>query len=160
MAYDISTREVPDQPIVSIRERLPQSELPAFIGRSLGELYHHVTELGAVPGGEPFLIYHAFGPDGLDVEVCAPIVGDVAATDRIVSRVLPATMVAETLHVGPYEQLGEAYGELMGWIARKGFQVAGPVRETYLNEPGPGVPPEAYQTRIAMPITAAAVPAR
>ena len=76
------------------------------------------------------------------------------------SRVLPATNVAETLHVGPYELLGEAYSELMGWIARNGFQVAGPVRETYLNEPGPDVPPEAYQTRIAMPIVATAVPAR
>ena len=160
MTYDIASREVPDQPIVSIRERHPLSELPAFIGRSFGEIYQHLALLGAVPSGEPFIIYHSFGPDDLDVEACAPIAREVVATGRISARVLSATTVAETLHVGPYEALGEAYGALTGWIAQNGYEVAGPVRETYLNEPGPGVPPEAYRTRIAMPIAMAAVAAR
>ena len=39
MTYDITRRGVPDQHIVSIRERLATADMPAFVGRSLGDLY-------------------------------------------------------------------------------------------------------------------------
>ncbi len=160
MTYDISRREVPDQPIVSIRDRVTPSEMPAFIGRSFGELFGHLRLLGVEPRGEPFVIYHAFGPDEIDAEVCLPIIGDVVATGRITARVLPGATVAETLHVGPYDELATAYGALVIWIGQNGFEAVGPVRERYLNEPGPDVPPAAYRTIIEMPIAEAAVMAR
>lgn len=157
MTYDITPREVPDQPIVSIREHVAQSAMPAFIGRSFAELYRHLGAQGVAPVGEPFVIYHAFGPDAIDAEVCVSIAGDIATSERIEARVLPATTVAETLHVGPYDALGNAYSALDDWVATHGMETAGPVRERYLNAPGPDVPPEALRTIIQMPIAKSAV---
>ena len=160
MAYDISTREVPDRRIISIRDRMTQAALPAFIGRSFGDLYGLARLPGVAETGEPFVIYHAFGPDGIDAEICLPVSGDLDATGRIAARVLPGGLVAETLHIGPYEGLGAAYEALSGWIDLNGFEASGPVRERYLNAPGEDVPPTAYRTIVEMPIAEAAVPAR
>ena len=158
MVYAIARRDVPEQRIVSIRERLATSDMPAFVGRAYRGLYGYLGRSGVTPGGEPFVIYHSFGPDGVDAEVCVPVTVEVAPTERIVARVLPATTVAETLHIGPYDELGEAYSALTGWIGFHGLEVVGPVRERYLNAPGPDVPPEAYQTVVEMPVTEAAIP--
>lgn len=160
MTYDFSLHEVPDQSIVSIRDRMAASDLPAFIGAAFGELYGHLPLLGVPPAGEPFVLYHAFGPDGIDAEACVPYIGDIATSGRITARVLPGGVVAEVLHVGPYDELHFAHAALSGWVAQHGFEPAGPVRERYLNEPGPDVPPAAYRTVIQIPIVEAAVPAR
>ena len=97
------------------------------------------------PRGEPFVIYHAFGPDSIDAEACLPVPTAVRTRENIEYRELPAVTVVETLHVGPYDELGQAYQALTEWIEDHGFEAAGPVRERYLNEPGPDVPPSAYR---------------
>lgn len=158
MVYAIARRDVPEQRMVSVRERLATADMPAFVGRAYGELYGYLGRSGVTPGGEPFVIYHSFGPDGVDAEVCVPVTVEVEPTERIVARVLPATTVAETLHIGPYDELGEAYSALTGWIGFHGLEVVGPVRERYLNAPGPDVPPEAYRTVVEMPVAEAAIP--
>ncbi len=160
MTYEITRRDVPAQAIVSIRERLAVSELPAFFGRAWGDLYHHLQLLGVQPAGGPFALYHAFGPDGIDTEACVPYAGDLTASGRIRARLLPAATVAETLHVGPYDELTKAYDALHEWVARQGLESAGPHRELYLNEPGPDLPPSAYRTVIQVPIQEVAVLAR
>ncbi len=72
LTVTISTRELPNRLIVSIRARIAPSETPDFIGRSFGDLYGHLGLLGVTPGAEPLVVYHAFGPEVIDVEVCVP----------------------------------------------------------------------------------------
>ena len=158
MAYDINQHDLRPQPIIAVRERLDQAKLPAFFGRAFGELYAHLGRHGVPPRGEPFVIYHAFGPNGIDAEVCLPVPTVVPATDPITYQELPAMTVVETLHVGPYDELGQAYLVLDEWIDDHGFEAAGPVRERYLNEPGPGVPPQTYRTIVQIPIAPVALP--
>jgi effector-binding domain-containing protein len=152
MTYDIIQHDLRPQSVISVRQRLDQERLPAFVGRALGDLYAHLGRHGVPPRGEPFVIYHAFGPDGVDAEVCVPVPTTVTINERIHYRVLPAATVVETLHVGPYEELGRAYGALAGWIGDHGVEVAGAFRERYLNEPGPGVAPATYRTIVQIPI--------
>jgi effector-binding domain-containing protein len=159
MTYEFATRELAEQPIVSIRERHAQAEIPGFLGRAIAELFETLRLLGARPAGPPFVIYHAFGPDDVDAEVCEPVVDAISATGRIRARILPAVTVARTLHVGPYENLGAAYDALTEWIRRSGLEPAGPVQERYLNGPGDQVSPDAYETEIEIPITRALVAA-
>jgi len=152
MTYDIETRELPGQTVISIREQVPPADLLAFIGRSFGDLFGHVRLLAIAVAGEPFAIYHSFGADAIDAEIGLPIHGHVEAAGRISTRELPPVTVAETVHAGPYEGLADAYAELTQWIEANGFEVVGPVRERYLDGPGSEVAPSAYRTIIAMPI--------
>ena len=128
MDYMIATHHVEPQPIVSIRDRRKQDDLPGFLKAAIPELLGRLRILGVGPAGPPFVIYHEFGAEGIDAEVSVPTDGPVAATGRIESRVLPAMTVARAVHVGPYEKLGDAYAALWNWIRGHGFETAGPSR--------------------------------
>jgi effector-binding domain-containing protein len=156
MEYQIALHDLETQPIVSIRGRHAQAEIPGFLGRSFGLLFGHLKLLGVDPAGPPFVIYHAFGPAGMDAEVCVPVATPVSAKGGVESRILPAMTVARTLHVGPYEDLGGAYDAVTDWIRGRGFELAGPMRERYLNSPDDNVSPAEYQTEVEIPVVAAA----
>jgi effector-binding domain-containing protein len=157
MPYDITTHELAPVPIISVRERLPQAELPGFFAHAYADLYAHLGRHGVPPRGEPFTVYHAFGPDNVDAEACLPVPTEIATTERIAYRLLPAMTVVETIHVGPYEELGQAYQALEAWMTDNGYDSAGPVRERYLTEPGRGTPPADYLTIVQIPIERAPV---
>ncbi len=152
MDYIVTTEHLEPRSIVSIRDRNLRGDLPGFLAAAFPELFERLRVLGVSPVGAPFVIYHEFGVDGIDAEVCLPVPHTVAAEGRVQSRSLPAMTVARTLHVGPYEDLGAAYGAVSAWVARHGFEGAGPIQERYLNGPGDGVAPGGYRTEIEMPI--------
>lgn len=155
-AYRVAACDLPAQPIVSIRERHPQAELPTFLGSAFGDLFGRLGQLGVEPVGAPFVIYHAFGADAIDAEVCVPVGGPVTVSGRAQARVQPAMTVARTLHVGPYEALEAAYAAVDAWIAGHGFDPAGPMQERYLNGPGDAASPADYRTELEVPIVLAA----
>lgn len=161
MEYLIVTHDLKPQAIFSIRDRCKQDDLPGFFKAAFPELLGRLRLLGVAPSGAPFVIYHEFGTDGIDAEVSVPIDEPVAAAGKTESRVLPAMTVARTIHVGPYEKLGDAYTALWDWIKSHEFEIAGPIQERYLNGPGDNVPTSEYRTEIEMPIvpSTVAVPA-
>lgn len=152
MTYAIATRHVEPQAIVSVRGRRPLDDLPAFIKAAFPELLGRLRLLGVSPSGLPFVIYHEFGADGIDAEVSVPIDQSVTSAGKIESRMLPAMTVARTVHVGPYEKLGDAYSAVSDWVRDHGYEAAGPIQERYLNRPGDHVAPSEYRTEIEMPI--------
>lgn len=159
MDYTITRRELDQQAIVSIRERRVEPDIAGFIGAAFPELYGTIGRVGGRPAGPPFVIYHQFGPDGVDAEVCVPVDHVITPTGRITSRVLPAMTVAHTLHVGRYEAMGDAYAAVTEWVGRNGLEAVGPFQERYLNGPGE-VDPTELRTEIEIPvaIALAAVP--
>ena len=114
---------------------------------------------GSVSVAGPFVIYHTFGPNLVDAEVCVPVAGDILCVGRLATRLLPGVTVARTVHVGPYEELGAAYAALIRWIGPRGFEAAGPVRERYVEGPGREALPADYRTVIDLPVARAAVAA-
>lgn len=156
MRYKITTHEIEPQLIVSIRERHPMDDFPAYVGRAFGALFGYVELFEVAPAGMPMVIYHDFGPDGVDAEVCLPIAYELPNASEFQIRVLPASTVARTLHVGPYDKLEKAYKAILAWIPKHEFDVAGPIQERYLNSPDE-VPPTAYETEIEVPIVPVAV---
>ena len=161
MTYLIATHDIDQQAVVSIRDQRAEQGIPGFLAESFRVLFARLRLLGVDAAGPPFVIYHEFGPDGVDAEVCVPVVEAISANGKVQSRVLPAATVARTLHIGPYEELGSAYAELTDWILDHGFETAGPVHERYLNGPGDVASPADYRTEIEMPIVprVVAVPA-
>ncbi len=160
MDYQFSIHEIDPQPIASIRQRHATGEMPEFLGHTFDILFVRLGQLGIPSAGPPFVIYHEFGPDTIDAEVCVPIDEVVASSDSFMSRELPAVTVVRTLHVGPYEGLAAAYEAMTDWIRAHGTEAVGPVRERYLHGPGDGVVPTAYRTELEMPVIAERIAVR
>lgn len=151
MKYDISTVRVPAQRVVSIRSRIRESDVPDFIGSAFAEIYGFLTDSFIEPSGHPCVLYHEFGST-IDAEAAVPIDRDVTMGGRMAVRTLPATTVARTVHVGPYERLGDAYAALAEWASERDLTAAGPVREHYLTGVADAVSPDLYRTRLEMPV--------
>ena len=159
MTYEFEIHRMPEMGIISIREGVDEATFPTFLARAFPELFEHVGRHGVIAIGHPFVIYHAFGPERIDAEVCVPVAGPAPVDDRIKAHVLPETTIVRTTHVGPYEELGTAYQALSEWVDDHGYAAAGPIRERYLTGPSLEVPPSEYRTEIDMPIQPVAVEA-
>jgi AraC family transcriptional regulator len=59
--------------------------------------------------------------------------------------------VATAVHKGPYAKAGETIQRLMDWAKAKGYAIAGPTMERYLNNPMQ-VKPEELRTEIWIPV--------
>jgi effector-binding domain-containing protein len=152
MDYLVATHHLEPQAILSIRDRRPLGDVPAFIKAAFVDLFGRLRLLAVSPSGPPFVIYHEFGTDFIDAEVSVPIDRSISAAGRVVSRIVPAMTVARTVHVGAYEALDDAYAAVSDWIGDHGFEAAGPIQERYLNGPGDHVAPSDYRTEIEIPI--------
>lgn len=152
MTYEMSVVDVPEMRVIAIRGRHRPEDVPAFLQASFNDLFGHLGLIGVKPAGPPFVLYHAFGPDGVDADVCVPVAGPVESTGRIEAHVLPAVTCVRTLHLGPYEALSGAYTELSEWVDDHGYRPDGPFRERYLNGPAETTDPSEFQTELEMPV--------
>ena len=109
MTYEMSVVEVPDMRVLAIRGTHRAEDVPAFLQASFDELFGHLGRAGVQPAGPPFVLYHAFGPAGVDADVCVPVAGPVEASGRIEAHELSGVTCVRTLHVGPYAALSGAY---------------------------------------------------
>lgn len=154
MNYEVTLREVTDQPMISVRGHTPLAGISAFLGQAFGEEFGLLARLGVRPAGPPFSIYHDpdFREDDVDVEVGVPVAEPVAGQGRVSPGTLPAGMVACTLHAGPYEEIGGAYRALAAWMQERGHESAGAPREVYLVGMGEATVPADLRTEVLWPI--------
>ncbi len=154
MTYDVRTKEVPPQQIISIRTRTRLADLGAEAGRAYGELFAHLGRAGAAPAGPPFALYHgAPGEDEqVDVELGVPVSRPMSGAGRISGRELSGGPTAYTLHCGRYDAVGPVYAALQRWIQEHGHECADAPREIYLVGPQQVADPAQLRTEIQWPI--------
>lgn len=70
--------------------------------------------------------------EGVYIEACFPVTQQVE-TDEIKSRKLEPVEVLSLVHHGPYENLGESYQKLYGYIRTRGIAATAFAREIYLD---------------------------
>ena len=129
------------------------------IGEAFGKLFGWIMEKGYAPAGPPSGMYfNAPGqvPDEeLLWELQCPIGGEISPSGPDerglgVKRV-EAAEVASTVHKGPFHEVGQTYGALVGWIMENGYEIVGPAEEIYLSEPEK-TPPEELLTEVRFPV--------
>ena len=140
LKYEVKSREIEPQRVATIRERVPTTAIGKAMGEGFGEVAHAVEMIGAEIDGLPFAIHHSVSPEEVDVEIGFPVIGDVEV-GRVHTGTLDGGLVACTVHMGPYEEVGSAYEAVSGWVQLHGKRVIGSPREVYLNEPAEGVVP-------------------
>ncbi len=156
MAYEVTLKDTHPQHILYRRLSVEIEGLPAAIGGTFERLYAHLAAIGVPPAGAPFVIYRSDpGSKVWDVEVCAPVSREVEAPAGLEYRTLSGGLVASTLHVGPYEQLGSAYDALAAWVGQQGYRSADAPREVYLSPPE--TPSDQIRTIIEWPVVPAPV---
>lgn len=80
------------QPVLSIRARVEEREVPSFVHSALREIRDYIEEQHINVEGPPFSICRPIAPRGVDVEVGWPV-NHGAGIGRIAGRALPTALV-------------------------------------------------------------------
>jgi AraC family transcriptional regulator len=153
-AMNVETKNMPAFRVATVRHVGPYNRISEAFGR-LGD----IAGLAGLFKGKPTMlaIYHDDSETTPEPELrsdAALVVDDnVTIPDGMAEQRLPAGRYACTLHVAPYEQLGDAWGRLMGqWLPQSGERCQnGDSYEIYLNNPM-DVPKHELRTELYMPL--------
>ncbi len=142
------------QPTAMIHLEIPRSEIAQVMGPAIMEIYSSLGAQNVQPAG-PFLSHHLkMQPDTFNFDICVPVSKTIEPVGRVVNGMIDASNVARTVYRGPYEKLGEAWGEFMEWIEAQGKKTADDLWEVYLSGPESSSDPIDWCTESNKPILA------
>jgi effector-binding domain-containing protein len=131
---------------------VPSSDICTLMDPAIKELIATVTGQGVVPSG-PLLSYHRHRPtDVFDFEISFPVPAPITPAGRVVNSSIPSLRIARTIYQGPYEGLGEAWGEFMDWIEANGHQPTENLWECYLVGPATTDDDTQFRTELNRPL--------
>ena len=139
------------QPVLSIRTRTTELDLPQLVGRCFGAVAQYLGELGEAPTGPPFTVYYNMDMQNLDTELGFPVSKALPGRGEIQAGEIPSGWQASLLYTGPYPGLGSAYQALTEFVQTSGREATGVAIEFYLNSPM-DTPAERLQTLIVFPL--------
>ena len=152
----VTIKNMPAMRLGTVRHIGPYNQIPAAfaqlgqrLGSAAGELMRRGSAMTAIYYDDP----EAVSLDQLRSDAAVVIPDDMAMPDGLVEQHLAAGTYACTLHVGPYEHIGDTWARFMGeWLPANGRMLgAGPSFEVYLNNPSNAAPAD-LRTEIYIPL--------
>lgn len=155
MDYEISRQTLDEQPVLFGRRKAPREELAGVFAEVLPAVFGYAMENGLAMTGPPFVRYVNQSAAFFEVEAGVPLAEPaVAPADRpdLIAGSLPGGDAAVTVHVGPYETLGDAHIALDKWIDSHSLKGSGGPWEIYLTDPAEVPDPAEWKTQVVWPL--------
>jgi len=131
---------------------IPREDIQIVMGPGIGEIMSTLAAQRIAPAGPWFTYHFKMDPGIFDFEISVPVTSPVTAAGRVQPGELLARKVARTIYTGPYEGLGDAWGEFMDWIEAQGHTAAPDLWECYLTGPESGSDSTKYRTELNRPL--------
>ena len=135
-----------------VRETVAIQDVQAFFARALGATMKVLTAQGVHPIGPPFGMYHGMPGTVVDVEAGFPVQRPIQATGDVSPGSLPAGMIVEALHEGPYTTIGQTYAEVEQFIVGRDLVPGAVMWESYLSDPSVDHDSSQWRTLIQWPV--------
>ncbi len=149
---DVQEKRLEPQPAVVIRTKARADALGPAMGELFPAVLGFVLASPAEPEGPPFCRYLAMDGEEWEIECGMAVSEAVAGEGRIEATELPGGAAVTTMHVGPYETLGQSWEVLQGWVAQNGKAAAAAPWEVYWTDPGEVQDPAQWRTEIVIPV--------
>ena len=150
-AFTAEVKEIDSMYVAGMAKMGPYSDF----GKSMMELGAWLTKNKVMPTGMPFGVYYdnpaTVKPESTRYEVWIPVPAKTKGDKAVVVKKFGPALIASTMYMGPYDKLPTVYPNLMEWITKNNFEIAGPAHEFYFNSPD-RVPAESLKTEIAFPV--------
>ena len=138
MQYPVTIQQVPAHPIAAIRDRATIPELSVKVPRHCGTAWNFIKQHALKSSGRMIAVYHFDvnkAPQAsdflMDIEVGAEVDAPFTGSEGVECSQTPAGTVAKTIHVGNYNQLGQAHDAIRAFCKQNGKQIAGTCWELY-----------------------------
>ena len=144
--------DVPAQPAAVIHLTIPCHEMMTAIGPAVGELMSVLAAQGVEPVGAVFAHHFRMPTDSFDFELGVKVTAPLSPAGRVKPGELPAGKVARATYTGPYDGLGGAWGELLGWIEAGRHKQGTDFWELYSVGPQSTPDTNQWQTELTRPL--------
>lgn len=134
--YEIGTRDVPEQKVLSVQRNVTADRLGEFVDDAYPRLYAHLEAAGVTAAGPSMMIYHGMVTEDSDgpVEICVPFTGAVEPVADLGVRLEPARTEAYTTITKEqvrYPEILRAYDAVADWLQEHGHKGVLSPREVY-----------------------------
>jgi AraC family transcriptional regulator len=147
---EISVKEVTSFTYVCLPHKGSFADMPEVIGR----MWQHTRQQNIFPSAAMIGVYYStpdlVAPEELEWEIGFPITPQILVQAPLEKKLWNFTNVISTVHIGPYETIGDTYTKIKEWMETNNYLHAGPILERYLSDPSQ-VSPEAQRTEIWVP---------
>ncbi|EKF86219.1 GyrI-like domain-containing protein [Methanobacterium formicicum] len=147
----IEIKNIPEYQVAFILKKGSYQQIPDTLGKVVGWLMVKNVEIQMPVYG---LYYNSpvdVSEEELEWEVGAAFVGELEGEADIKIKTVPSHEAVRTVFKGPYGDAASVYMDLIQYAANEGYQITGPVLESYLNDPSEVSQSEAL-TEIQFPV--------
>jgi len=146
--YQVSKKSIDEQLIISLKYVGKYEDCGKYMGTLYKLAKQHATK-------KPFNLYFdAEYKEEASIEVCVPVKKEIKVSGDVNLKKLPTVEGLATIHIGPYDKIGDAYQAISDYANKNGIALEIPSRETYIK--GPGMlfmgNPNKYRTELFIPI--------
>ena len=110
-------------------------QLPELFGEVVGYVMKENLQITGPPYGIYMNSPLDVSPEELQYEVGITFTGVANGEGRVKIKEIPAHQVVSTVYKGPYGQAAQIYQALIKYTEENGYNVVGPVKEIYINNP-------------------------
>lgn len=132
MGYEFHVLETPERRLMAVHDQAKGGELPWKIKSSLDQVWAYLRAHGG-KFGHNVVVYRdydrAAGVMTLDIGV--QVEADLPGNGVVVPATTPGGLVVTTVHLGPYDKLGNASSALHEFCNTHDHPIAGPTWEEY-----------------------------
>ncbi|BDZ70465.1 AraC family transcriptional regulator [Methanobacterium petrolearium] len=126
-------------------------QIPETLGKVVGWLMVKNVEIQMPVYGAYYNSPMEVSEDELEWEVGAAFIGELEAEEDIEIKIVPQHKAVSTVFKGPYGDAASVYMDLIQYAAKEGYEIAGPILESYLNSPDE-VPESELLTEVQFPV--------
>ena len=152
MGYTVERKNIAPQLVAYGTGSGPANAIPQILGQILPKTMTHVTQKGGQLAGPPFTHYLSMG-ESIELEAGVPLRAKIDAGDDVQVGELPGGDVITTTHIGPYDQLNQAYQALAAYVAEKNLTPGNTMWEFYWSDPQEEPDPAKWKTEIFLPVS-------
>jgi len=147
---EITVMEVTSFTYVCLPHKGPFTDMPEVIGM----MWQHTRQQNIFPSAAVIGVYYStpdlVAQEELEWEIGFPITPQTLVQAPLEKKLWNFTNVISTVHIGPYETIGETYAKIKEWMENNNYLHGGPILERYLSDPSQ-VSLEAQRTEIWVP---------
>lgn len=148
---NISVQEIEPFLYCCLSHKGPFTDMQDVIGQLMAAMHNQ----NIYPTGPLLGIYYdspdKVKPEDLQWEVGFPVTVQVLPQPPLAKKQWIFKTVVSTVHVGPYEKVGDTIGKMLEWMKHAKYVPAGPFLERYMDMDPSQLKPEDLKTEIWIP---------
>lgn len=132
MGYEFRVEKIPERQLMAIHDQAKGGELPQKIRTNLDKVWAYLRANGANTA-HSVVVYRDFDRAAgvMTIDVGVQVASALPGNGEIVAMTTPGGLVATTVHIGPYQKLGDASSALHEFCKTHDHPIAGPTWEEY-----------------------------